>query len=326
MKLSLYDSQLNRLAYIGDKFVSCMWSEGYNTMQPFVVELVATQDYKAKVKPDCYVGRMDRKTLMVIKTVQVQAGHIIASGKQAVRCLDDVSFVGTIPEGAEVAAAIKEAYDSSDKFANLECVASDLTDTYGHQISNKSILELCLPMCQDTDMGFRVVRNGKRALLEFYKPEPDPNNILAERFGNLKLESLMLSTENKKNRAIVLGEGEGENRFRVEVDLSGSEQKRSVIVDARDILREEGETDASYSARLAARGYEKLLTMQGTWAASLKPLAEEFGKRYDLGDILIVKLPDYGLRMQARLSRFTQTSQSNQTTTTVEVGTITITR
>lgn len=326
MKLSLYDTQLNRIAYIGDKFVSCMWSEGYNTMQPFTLELIATEEYKRKVKPDCYVGRSDRKSLMVIKTVQVKNGHIIASGKQAARCLDDVAFVGTIEKDSVITESIKTAYDGSEKFENLECAASDLDVTYGHEISNKSILKLCETMCPDADIGFRVVRSEKQLLLEFYKPEADPNNILSERFGNLKLDSIILSTEKKKNYAIVLGEGEGEDRFRVDVDLSNGEQKRSVFVDARSVRRKDGESDAKYSARLAAEGYEKLLDLKGTWEAALMPLGQDFGKRYDLGDVLTVKLPDYGLKLQTRVSRFTQICQNNQTTTTVEVGTITITR
>ena len=64
MNLSLYDPQLNRISIIESRFVSCMWSEGYNTTQPFTLELQATAEYKQKVKPDCYVGRDDRKTLM----------------------------------------------------------------------------------------------------------------------------------------------------------------------------------------------------------------------------------------------------------------------
>ena len=64
MNLSLYDPQLNRIAIIEGRFVSCMWSEGYNTTQPFTLELLATAEYKQKVKPDCYVGRDDRKTLI----------------------------------------------------------------------------------------------------------------------------------------------------------------------------------------------------------------------------------------------------------------------
>lgn len=326
MKLSLYDSQLNRLAYIGGKFVSCMWSEGYNTMQPFTLELVATADYKLKVKPDCYVGRTDRKSLMVIKTVQVKNGHIIASGKQATRCLGDVAFTGTIVAGSPVASALKAAYDSSAKFEPIEFAESDLTDIYDHQISNKDFLTLCQTMCQETDTGFRVVRGEGQALVELYRPEANPNNILSQRFGNLILDSITLSTENKKNHFIILGEGEGEARFRVVLDLSNGEQKRSFFIDARDILREEGETDESYSAKLVARGYEEALLRQGTWECALKPLAQEFGKRYDLGDVLTVKLPDYGLRLETRISRFTQQSQNNRIDTTIEVGTITITR
>ena len=158
------------------------------------------------------------------------------------------------------------------------------------------------------------------------KPEADPNRILSERYGSLKIDAITLSTENKKNHAIVLGEGEGEARVRVDVDLSAGEQKRSMFVDARDILREEGETDDSYNARLAARGYEKLLEQKGTWTCAMNPLPQEFGTLYDLGDIITVLLPDYDLRLQSRLTRFTQQSQNNVIDTILEVGTITILR
>lgn len=197
---------------------------------------------------------------------------------------------------------------------------------YNHQISNKSFLLLCETMCQETDTGFRVVRMDKKVTVEFYKPEADPNRILSERYGSLKIDAITLSTENKKNHAIVLGEGEGEARVRVDVDLSAGEQKRSMFVDARDILREEGETDDSYNARLAARGYEKLLEQKGTWTCAMNPLPQEFGTLYDLGDIITVLLPDYDLRLQSRLTRFTQQSQNNVIDTILEVGTITILR
>lgn len=326
MKLNLYDEQLNRISIIGDRFVSCMWSEGYNTVQSFTVELQATEDYKKKVKPDCYVGRDDRKTLMVIKTVQVRRGLIVASGKQAARCLDDVPFIGTIEAGAMVDTSIKEAYDAGGKFALFEFAAPGLGISYGHQISNKSILKLCETMCQDTDVGFRAVRGGGRITVEFYQPTENPNLVFSERFGNLTVDTVTLSTENLKNHAIILGAGEGEDRTRTEVDLSDGAQKRSIIIDARDITREEGETEESYTARLTARGYEKLLEQKETWECAFTPAGTDFGTRYDLGDILTVLLPDYGLKLRARVARFTQKTQKNQTKTTIEVGTITIVR
>lgn len=326
MNLSLYDSCLERIAIIEDRYVSCMWSEGYNTTQPFTMELQETDEYKKKVKPDCYVGRDDRKTLMIIKTVKSKGGRIIATGKQATRCLDDVPFEGTIKAGANLAQAVKDAYDGSHGYESVTFADPELGVTYDHQISNKSILMLCETMCQDTDTGFRAVRIGKTLTVEFYRPEAKENLILSHRYGNMKVDEITLSTENKKNRAIVLGEGEGDERFRVYVDFSGEEQKRTMFVDARDILREEGESDESYAAKLASRGVEQLLTKQGTWECALTPLAAEFGTRYDLGDIVTVLLQDYGMKIQSRIQRFTQQSQNNKTDTIVEVGNITIMR
>lgn len=326
MKLNLYDRSLKRIAVIESRYVSCMWSEGYNSTQPFTMELQASDEFKKKVQPDCYVGRDDRKSMMVIKTVKVKDGRIVASGKQAQRCLDDVAFEGTIQAGSNVPSAIKSAYDRSHGYENFEVAASGLSVAYDHQISNKSIMLLLETMCQDTDTGFRVVRADKKLRVEFYRPEINHKLKLAQSYGNMRVDEVTLSTENKKNYAIVLGEGEGDSRFRVYVDLSSGEQKRSMFVDARDILREENESDSSYSARLYARGAEQLLTKQGTWECALTPLGTEFGVRYDLGDIVTVLLPDYDMRIQSRIQRFTQQSQNNRVDTIVEVGNITITR
>lgn len=326
MKLSLYDKNLNRIMLIESRYISCLWSEGYNSTEPFTMELQATDECKAKVQPDCYVGRDDRKTMMVIKTVKVRSGRIVASGKQAQRVLDDVAFEGTIPAGRLLADSIKGAYDSSSRYEPFEIPSSDLPVTYDHQIGNKTILQLLETMCRDTDTGFRAVRSGKSIRVEFYRPELTHKLKLSQKYGNMSVDAVTLSTENKKNFAIVLGEGEGESRVRVYVDLRNGEQKRAIFVDARDIIRENGETDDSYNARLYARGAEQLLSKRGTWECSLVPLGSEFGDRYDLGDIVTVLLPDYGMKINARIQRFTQQSQGNKTDTVVEVGNITVTR
>lgn len=326
MKLNLYDKDLNRIAIIEGRFVSAVWSEGYNTTQSFSLDLRATDEYKAKVKPDCYVGRDDRKTLMVIKTVYVKAGHVVASGKQASRCLDDVACEMIIPENSNLASSIKAAYDSSPGFEHFIFREQTLDVKYTHTISNKTCLKLMETMCQETDTGFRTIREGKQIVAEFYKPSADPNRILAEKYGSLKVDAITLSTENLKNYAVVLGEGEGESRRRVYVDLSQGEQKRAMFVDARDIQREDGESDAAYNEKLTARGTEKLLEQKSTWECAMNPLPQEFGRLYDLGDVVTVLLPDYAMKLQARITRFTQKAQNNVTETTLEIGNITIKR
>lgn len=326
MNLNLYDSDLNRIAIIGGQYISCLWSEGYNTVGNFSVELNATDEYKKKVSVDCYVGRDDRKTLMVIKTVQVENGKIVASGKTATRVLDDVFFAGTIEEGSYIDTSIKSAYNDSGKYRNLQFEDSSLSVKYQHQISNKTFLALCENMCQSEDVGFRAIRKNGSIIVEFYQPEENQNLVFSEKFGNLTVEAMTTSSENYKNYAIVLGEGEGENRARVDVDLTGGVDRRELFVDARNTRKEDGESTEKYKARLVSTGIEKLLERTKTFSCKFTPQSSDFGKKYDLGDVLTIYLNDYGIKMMSRVTRFTQKSQNNKTTTTVEVGKITIKR
>jgi hypothetical protein len=181
-------------------------------------------------------------------------------------------------------------------------------------------------MCQEEDVGFKAVKNGRAINVEFYQPTENPNLIFSKQIGNLSLTDILMSTEPYQNYAIVLGEGEGEQRVRVDVDASGGNQRLELIVDAKDIQREETDTDETYRSKLTARGIEKLLECNQTLKCSFTPSADDFGKRFDLGDVLTIKLADYGLKIKSRIIRFSQTSQGNKTETTVEVGQMTIKR
>lgn len=322
MKINLYDKNLNRIAYIGDKYKSLLWSEGFNTMGSFTIELSENDDIKKKVKTDYYVGRSDRKTLMVIKSVQASNGLIIATGKPATRVLDDVAFVGTISEGEQIDTVISNVYNSSAKFPNVVFLPTNIPKKYQHQISHKSFLELCETMCQYADMGFKAVKDGKTIGIEFYDPAENPNLVFSRKFGNLSLDAVVTSTEPYKNYAIVLGSGEGNARVRVDVDKTNGEQRRELIVDASGIQPEDGETTEQYRSRLAAEGSTQLLEMQDIFECSISTDPSDFGIKYDLGDIITVYLTDYGMKMKARLAKFTQTVQNNETKTTLEIGKI----
>lgn len=325
MKLNLYDRDLNRIAIIGDQYVSCLWSEGYNTVENFSLEVIATDSYKKKLRPGLYVGRSDRKTLMVIKTAQVIGDKIVCSGKQAAQVLDDVAFIGAIPAGSVVASSIKTAYDGSTGYLNVGVAGSGIDATYPEQITNKSILELCTTMCQGADIGFRAVRGEGGIVIEFYQPELNENLKFSERFGNVAVESLTFSDAVYKNYAIVLGENADKQIVIQDVDLSGGGERFELIVDG-GVAWEETDTESTYRAKLRAYGMEQLREHRKTIACAFSPIASEFGKRYDLGDILTVILPDYDLKLQASVARFTEKTQNNKTTTTIEVGQITIVR
>lgn len=324
MNINLYNENLERIAIIGEQFISCLWQEEYNGKGNLSLELQATDEYKCKVRPECYVGRKDRKTLMVIKSVVVKNGKITATGFSAKKQLDDVAFIGTIEANSFVTTSIKNAYDNSTKFANISIVDSGLTDKYPQQISHKSFFTLMETMCKAVDMGFKSVKNGNQIDIEFYKPAENPNLRFSQQFGNLADENLTLSTAKFKNYAIVLGQGEGDNRVRVDVDLSNGEQKRELIVDAKDLQQEDGESLENYKTRLIARGNEKLLEAVKTWVVSFLPSPTEFGSKFDLGDILTITLNDFNLKIKARIASFQQKEQHNKTITTINVGSLTL--
>ena len=48
MKLNLYDKDLNRIAIIGEGYKSCLWKEGYASVEPFILELSSNDEYRKK--------------------------------------------------------------------------------------------------------------------------------------------------------------------------------------------------------------------------------------------------------------------------------------
>lgn len=320
MKLNLYDKDLRRISIIGEQFISCLWAEGYNTVENFTLELNATDEYKKKIRPDCYVGRDDRKTLMVIKSVQASDEKIVATGKQATRVLGDVAFIGSIGSGSAIDISLRNAYNNSNKYRGVEFADTNLGVKYEHQIGNKSFLELCEKMCQDSDVGFRSVRSDSGMVVELYVPEEKQNLVFSEKFGNVNIGEIGISEEPLKNYAIVLGSGEGEERVRVDVDETNGEDRRELIVDARDLQKEEEETSDSYLLRLTARGHENLLDRRSILSCAFSPISGDFGKKYDLGDVLTIHMADYGMTVKARVVRFTQKMQKNTMETKIEVG------
>ena len=326
MKIKIYDKDLNNILFVEGQYVSCLWSEGYNTVGSFCLELIDTAEYRKKIREDFYAGRSDRDTLMVIKTVEFRDGRIIASGKQATAVLDDIAMIGTIQAGVNIDTAVKNAYNGSAKFRKLNFAETNIGVLSTHQISNASFLEVCSTLCADTGLGIRVKRSGAELLAEFYQPAENPNLVFSKQYGNLSEPEITLSTEGAKNYAIVFGQGEGENRTYTTVDMTNGQDRRELVVDAKDLQMDAGEVMEDYLKRLKSRGIEKLLECQSVFSCSFIPSEKDFGSKYDLGDILTINLSEYGLKLKSRVSKFSQKSQSNKTETTVEVGQIVVLR
>ncbi len=324
MRINIYDSNLNRVASVGNLYVSCYWSEGYNSVGRFTLELQETEHYKSILRPEMFVGREDRNTLMVVKSLEVRDGKIVITGKQATRLLDDLAFVGTIPANSNISTAFESAYNKTSKYPILTVDGGNLDAVYSEEIQNTSMLDVAQSLCAETDVGIRAIRSGSGIVIQLYKPEINKNVKLSEKYGNISVKSFSGSTESHKNYGVVIGELLSGKRIRVDIDLTGGDQRREIIIEAPS--QEEEESESNYLLRIKGHGLKELLYMGKLWKCAFAPNQNDFGKKYDLGDLVTVLLKDYNITMVSRIVNFTQTAQNNAVNTTVEVGEIIMSR
>lgn len=115
-------------------------------------------------------------------------------------------------------------------------------------------------------------------------------------FDNIKGQTYVDSDLNYRNQAYVGGQGEGVERTIVEVgeELHGLD-RHEVFIDARDI---ENDLD------LPARGQQKLLEMTRLQSFESEILTKgtfEYKKDWDLGDMVTVVNPKWGITMETRI-------------------------
>ena len=116
-------------------------------------------------------------------------------------------------------------------------------------------------------------------------------------FDNIKGQTYIDSDLEYRNQAYIGGQGEGEERSIVEIGEQRTGLDRiEVFIDARDLSEDDD---------LPERGRQKLLEMARLESFESKILpkeAFEYGQDWDLGDIVTVTNPKWGITMDSRIT------------------------
>lgn len=110
------------------------------------------------------------------------------------------------------------------------------------------------------ELGMKATLSGTTITLDVYEPSTSAVSV-GETWGNAAGGSIADDIADWRNYATVLGEGDGSAREYVYLDLTGSDPRRELYVDARDIQRTVDDTTLTienYRAALTQRGAEKL--------------------------------------------------------------------
>ena len=324
VSLSIYDETLSRVAEIGT-FVSLIWDEKYNDIGKFQLEMQQTSQAANIIKPKRFVGSTGKKTLMYITAVESANKKIIATGFPAVRLLKDRVSVKEI-KNENVETALRGLVSEMNPFPFVSLgEISGISAVFSNQISDKSLLEYCTEMCQQTNCGFimRHDKQNKKLLFEVYKPEENKALRFSPDYGNLSDESYSVSIGNFKNVAVVAGQGISESRVTVVVgdtETTGL-NRNELYCDARFLQQTTDESDADYKKRLENYGFEKLAEQINIEKISFSINPEDFGKKYNLGDVITCMLPTIGVKLKTRITGFSETIQRNKTKFEIDVGT-----
>lgn len=321
MKINVYNEKMERVLILDENFISCLWSEEYNGVGRFTVEVVATNEIRKKVKTDFFVGRPDRTSVMVIKSIEDKNSTIELSGFSAVYLLNDVGFAGTIAAENPIGKAIKAAYDSSNRISYLSVVDDGETPDLLNPITRGQLLDSTLSACEESDLGIRSVMSKSSIEIHFFKPDEQNTLVFSEMYGNAIIKSVINSTVSRKNAILCFYSDSSGNEKYVEIDESAGEEKRLLIEDA-DVERTDTDTDVSFLEKIQAYAKELLAQQKEVLSVNMTLNPSDYGKKYDLGDILTVILPS-GQKVKARVVSVSEKCQNNKTTVTITVGTTT---
>lgn len=152
--------------------------------------------------------------------------------------------------------------------------------------------------------------------------------IFSDRFCNIKNAQYDRDESDCKNVAYVAGEGEGDVRKVVEVDIrqSPDEERRELWVDARDLQQHSDNvnyTDVQYRDLLFQRGLEKLADYAGIEKvdSDVDPAANLiYGTDYDLGDLCTYRYSDVNIECSKRITEIQEVLEGSKRTLSVIFG------
>ena len=152
--------------------------------------------------------------------------------------------------------------------------------------------------------------------------------IFSDRFCNIKNAQYDRDESDCKNVAYVAGEGEGDVRKVVEVDIrqSPDEERRELWVDARDLQQHSDNvnyTDVQYRDLLFQRGLEKLADYAAIEKvdSDVDPNANLiYGMDFDLGDLCTYRYSDVNIECSKRITEIQEVFEGSKRTLSVIFG------
>lgn len=322
-------------------YTSVQWLEDYADAGEVKIVAYATPENMELLVEGNRIYNKEHRTVAQIKEVELSQsdgiGTLSVRAVLTAQLLDDRVVMAT-EKITNLEKGMYDIYNKNRRGLPIESAPQKGLDAIAEtEVSWTSVLEGCKTLAQSGGLGFRVVFDPVTTTetFEVYKgvdrsvPGSDTYvGYLGTDVDNLS-DFRIVKNDDFKNTAIVAGEeNEDEDRVIVTVSLGDfqGEQRREMFVDAKGTKKkykksiDTGQIDqngnpvyeyedaeyapAEYKAVLRQQGIEKLLEEENGLELSAEAIQQfiVFGRDYYLGDIVPVKLTEYGFFATARVT------------------------
>lgn len=176
------------------------------------------------------------------------------------------------------------------------------------QVSYQNILECFEELSEELQFGYKIRydKTGKM-VFEVYKgidrtvhQQERAPTIFSTDFENILEQSYSKSISDYCNTALVLSEGEGQERYQQIIENGEKLERYELYVDAKDLQKGELSTE-DYNQQLLQRGKEKLAECKQieTFDTTINVLTN---MEYGLGDMVTTRNAKWGLTLDTRIT------------------------
>lgn len=333
--LSFYSPSLELCFDLG-KYKSLRWRPMYD--KPGEFELHTSPHLFQLVQRGQLILRADRpKETVKVEGVEIESGVLIITGRFLSCALADAGIRTQhrfdCPIEDAMRQLVQEEYNRVSRTLPMKLAdAVGFPATIQCQVSLKNLLTVLQAMAKAGGLGFRVYADPEEQTLyfEIYEgvdrtegQEDNARVTFSNVYFNIDNPRYQESETNYKNYAIVCGSGEGMDRTIVEVDRTNGEDRRELLVDARDLSQGE-QTAAQYTAVLTQRGHDKLDEHNRiqSFEAGIKSNSQfRYMEDWNLGDIVTGKQTVWGVAMDQRVTEVEEVYENDAISVTPTLGT-----
>lgn len=352
---------------IVDVYKSFIWADRYNEYGDFELHTPMDATILDIIKKNYYLSTYDSDRLMIVESILIESddedgAYVKITGRSLESILKrrivwnktifDMTTAGVEPN---LQNGIKTLLEKNvikpdikaraiDNFVFKESTDPKITKlTFEGEYLGEELYSIISKLCQDNDIGFKIVLNDNRQL-EFslyagsdrsYGDEDNPQTdnsyiVFSPDFDNIFSTNYLDSDENLKNVTLVVGKSEYSDTTGLEITreqkvlsigdaLYTGLERREIFTDAISMSEDDGYggtlSAEQYQARLKQRGIDTLMENTSTKVFDGEVDATrmyKYGEDFTIGDIVQLA-NEYGHEGRAYISEFIISSDDTGT-------------